>query len=256
MSGYQDQYPVATMCRLLGVSTSGYYAWRERPLSTRDLEDAALKTAMTEIHRRSRGTYGSPRIHAELKDQGTHVGRKRVARLMRELGLEGSHGRRRRGTIRRDPDAQAAPDRIDRDFSADGPDQLWVGDIKYITMRSGCLHLAVVVDAFSGRVVGWAMAPHLRTELVLQALNIAIGQRRPQGVIHHSDQGSQYTAIAFGRRGREAGVRPSMGSQGDCYDARPCGRECALHELLRHTGAGTTAASHVCGPGRGRAGDL
>jgi len=238
VSAHRDRFPVATMCRLLAVSTSAYYAWRKRPASKRVREDATLKAKIVEIHRCSRGTYGSPRVHAELQDQGIRVGRERVARLMREAGLEGISGRRRRSTTRRDPDAQPAPDRVDRDFSANKPDQLWVSDIKYVPTQRGYLHLAVTVDAFSRRVVGWAMASHLRTELVLDALNMAIGQRCPEGAIHHSDQGSQYTSVAFGKRCREAGVRPSMGSRGDCYDNALCESFFATLErelLQRHT---------------------
>jgi len=238
VSAHQVRFPIATMCRLLGVSTSAYYAWRKRPTSKRVRGDATLKAQIVEIHRCSRGTYGSPRVHAELQDQGIRVGRERVARLLREAGLEGISGRRRRSTTRRDPDAQPAPDRVDRDFSANKPNHLWVSDIKYVPTQRGYLHLAVTVDAFSRRVVGWAMASHLRTELVLDALNMAIGQRCPEGVIHHSDQGSQYTSVAFGKRCREAGVRPSMGSRGDCYDNALCESFFATLErelLQRHT---------------------
>lgn len=210
------------MGRVLGVSPSGYYAWRKRPLSRRASEDAALRERIEAIHLKSRGTYGAPRIHAELQVKGVKVGRKRVARLMRQAGLEGVSRRRRPSTTRRDPAAQPAPDLVQRGFRAERPARLWVADIKFIPTQAGFLYLAVVVDAFSRRVVGWAMAGHLRTELVLEALNMAIWQRRPEGVIHHSDQGTQYTSIAFGRRCREAGVRPSMGSVGDCYDNALC----------------------------------
>lgn len=150
---------------------------------------------------------------------------------MREAGLAGVSRRRRRGTTKRDPEVQAAPDLVEREFTAEAPDQLWVADITYVPTGEGTLFLApvcvprtgrAVEDAFSRRVVGWAMETHLRTELVLEALNMAIGQRRPTGVIHHSDHGSQYTAVEFGKRCREAGVRPSMGSVGDCYDNALC----------------------------------
>ncbi len=174
------------------------------------------------IHARSRGTYGAPRIHAELRAQGIRVGRKRVARLMREAGLEGVSRRRKRRTTQRDPQAQAAPDLVERTFSVTSLDELWVADITYVPTESGVMYLAVVVDAFSRRVVGWAMEGHLRAELVLGALNMALWQRRPNGVIHHSDQGSQYTSVAFGKRCREAGIRLSMGSVGDCYDNALC----------------------------------
>jgi len=212
------------MCRLLGVSPSGFYAWSRRPSSKRSQADEGLLGEIRAIHQRSRGTYGAPRIHAELAAEGTRVSRKRVARLMREVDLQGVSRRRQFGTtVRdRDRDRRPAPDLVERRFSAEGPDQLWVADITYIPTGSGFLYLAVVLDVWSRRVVGWSMASHLRTELVLEALNMALGQRRPAAVIHHSDQGTQYTSIAFGSRCREAGVRPSMGSVGDCFDNAMC----------------------------------
>jgi putative transposase len=210
------------MCRLLGVSASGYYAWQQRPPSARAQADAVLTESIRAIHERSRETYGMPRIHAELAAEGLLAGRKRVARLMRAAGLEGISRRRRGRTTRRDRDARPAPDLVERNFSAGGPDELWVADITYVPTWAGFLYLAVVLDAFSRRVVGWSMANHLRTELVLEALNMAVWQRRPEAVIHHSDQGCQYTSIAFGLRCREAGVRPSMGSVGDAYDNALC----------------------------------
>ncbi len=206
------------MCRLLGVSTSGYYAGCTREPSARACADEALQNRIVEIHEGSRGTYGVPRIHAELAADGVRVGRKRVSRLMRRAGIEGVSRRRRTWTTKRDRDARPAPDLVDRNFAAQGRDQLWVADITYVPTWTGFLYLAVVVDAWSRRVVGWAMANHLRTELVLDALNMALGQRCAAGVIHHSDQGCQYTSIAFGLRCREARVVPSMGSVGDCYD--------------------------------------
>jgi putative transposase len=215
-------YHVATMCRVLDVSSSGYYAWRSRPLSARAREDATLTERIRQIHEQSRGTYGVPRIHAELAFEGVRVGRKRVARLMRAAGLQGISRRRWHTTTVRDRDAQPAPDLVQRDFETEGPDRLWVADITYIPTWAGFLYLAVVLDAWSRKVVGWAMATHLKTELVLEALNMAVWQRQPEGVIHHSDQGCQYTSIAFGRRCREAGVRPSMGSVGDCFDNALC----------------------------------
>lgn len=222
MKANQANYPIATMCRVLGVSTSGYYAWLKRQSSQRSREDAILTDRIRWIHLRSRGTYGSPRIHAELRDEGVHVGRKRVARLMRAAGLQGVSRRKSTRTTIRQPGAQRAPDLVKRDFTVDGPNKLWVADITYIRTWAGFLYLAVVVDAWSRRVVGWAMANHLRTELVNGALEMAVRQRRPRGVIHHSDQGSQYTSLAFGKRCREANVRPSMGSVGDCYDNALC----------------------------------
>ena len=222
MSEHRAVHSVATLCRVLEVSASGYYAWQKRSPSKRSVDDAVLQAEIEAIHRRSRATYGTPRVHAELRAEGTHVGRKRVARLMRRAGLEGASRRKRTWTTKRDREARPAPDLVDRDFSSEGPDRLWVADITYIPTQSGFLYLAVVLDAWSRRIVGWAMATHLRTELVLNALNMAIGQRRPETVIHHSDQGCQYTSIAFGLRCKEANVRPSMGSVADCYDNAMC----------------------------------
>ncbi len=222
MSQHRAAYPVATLCRMLEVSASGYYAWRSRAPSERARADAVLAAKIRAIRVHSRATYGVPRVHAELRAEGTRVGRKRVARLMRRAGLEGASRRKRAWTTRRARDARPAPDLVARDFSAEGPDRLWVADITYIPTWAGFLYLAVVVDAWSRRIVGWAMASHLRTELVLDALNMALWQRRPQKVIHHSDQGCQYTSIAFGLRCKEAGVRPSMGSVADCYDNAMC----------------------------------
>jgi putative transposase len=210
------------MCRLLGVSSSGYYAWARRSRSPRAQADEALLVRIRAIHQHSRGTYGTPRIQAELAAEGTRVSRKRVARLLHEAGLQGVSRRSRFSTTVRDLRSRPAPDLVERNFTAAGRDRLWVADITYIPTWSGFLYLAVVVDAWSRRVVGWAMATHLRTELVLAALNMALEQRRPAEVIHHSDQGTQYTSIAFGLRCRQAGVRPSMGSVGDCFDNALC----------------------------------
>ena len=215
-------YPVTTMCRVLEVSTSGYYAWLKRSPSKRAVADAALTEMISEIHTMSAGAYGAPMIHAELADRGIHVGRKRVARLLKAAGLQGVSRRKGTWTTRRDADSRPAPDLVERDFSEDGPNKLWVADITYIPTWAGFLYLAVVLDVWSRRVVGWSMANHLRTELVMDAFNMAIEQRRPGDVIHHSDQGCQYTSIAFGKRCRELGVRPSMGSVGDCFDNAMC----------------------------------
>jgi putative transposase len=210
------------MCRLLGVSASGYYAWQRRAPCARDESDAALLERIRAIHRASRRTYGAPRIHAELAEQGQAVGRKRIARLMRNAGLAGVSRRKSPRTTLRDARARPAPDLVERDFTAEAPDRLWVADITYIPTWAGFLYLAVVLDAFSRRVIGWSMANHLRARLVLDALDMALCQRQPEGVIHHSDQGSQYTSIAFGNRCRQAGVQPSMGSVGDAYDNALC----------------------------------
>jgi len=222
VSANQAIFSIRAMCRVLEVSASGYYAWRRRVMSVRATEDEHLQQRIRTIHLLSRQTYGAPRIHAELQEQGTHVGRKRVARLMKACFLRGITRRKSTVTTRRDRSARLAPDLVDRQFAANKPDVLWVADITYVPTWAGFLYLAVVLDVWSRKIVGWAMATHLRTSLVSRALNMAIAQRRPTGVIHHSDQGCQYTSIEFGRRCREAGVRPSMGSVGDCYDNAMC----------------------------------
>lgn len=215
-------HDVTKLCRALSVSTSGFYACRGREPSERAKTDAELTRQICIIHEQSRATYGVPRVHAVLAADGVKVGRKRVARLMKASQLEGVSRRRRVGTTTRDKDARPAPDLVDRNFVATAPNQLWVADITYVPTWTGFLYLAVVLDVFSRRVVGWAMANHLRTELVVDALNMAVGQRRPSTVIHHSDQGCQYTSVAFGLRCREVGVKPSMGSVGDAYDNAMC----------------------------------
>ena len=221
MSDHQAMYPIATMCRLMGVSPSGWYAWVKRRTSRRAENDAGLIREIRAAHAASGGTYGAPRIHAELAAKGVHIGRKRIARLMREAGLAGVSRRKFVTTTVRDGGRQA-PDLVERNFTAAAPDRLWVADITYIPTWAGFLYLAVVLDAFSRRIVGWSMATTLARQLVLGALNMALLTRRPRDVIHHSDQGAQYTSIEFGRRCREAGVRPSMGSVGDAYDNAMC----------------------------------
>jgi putative transposase len=211
---------VSHLARVLGVARAGYYAWASRPPSDRDHADALLGEQIRQIHARSRGTYGAPRVHAELRlGLDIRVGRKRVARLMREHGLQGVHRRRRHGTTRRDPQASPASDLVERDFKPTGPNRLWVADITQQRTGEGWLYLAVVLDAFSRRVVGWSMADHLRTELVLDALDMAISQRQPApGLVCHSDHGCQYTSFAFGHRLREAELVASMGTVGDALD--------------------------------------
>lgn len=212
-------HAVALLCRVLGVSTSGYYAWRKRTPSARTMANVMLTEQIVAIHAQSRHTYGAPRVHAELVARGIRCGHVRVAGLMRAAGVVGCHRRRCVVTTQREPAAAPAPDLVDRQFVADAPNTKWAADITYIPTWAGFLYLAVVLDVFSRRIVGWAMADHLRTELVLGALDMALWNRRPApGVIHHSDHGCQYTSIAFSSRCREAGVQPSMGSVGDCYD--------------------------------------
>ena len=218
MRAHRAEFRVTTMARVLGVSTSGFYAWLKRPRSAREKSDTALAERVRAIHERSRGTYGAPRIQAELADCGFAVSRKRVARLMRESGLAGISRRKRPTTTRRAASVRPAPDLVDRQFVAEAPDRLWVADITYVPTLAGFVYLSIVLDVFSRRIVGWAMNSSLATGLVLSALEMAIAQRRPECVIHHSDQGSQYTSLTFGNRCRDAGIALSMGSVGDCYD--------------------------------------
>ena len=178
MSTNQALFPVAAMARVLGVSTAGYYAWRGRPPSAHARADAALLTRVRTVHATSRRLYGAPRVHAQLRADGEMHSRKRVARVMRSAGLVGAcHRRGGPTTTRRDQDARPAPDPVDRNFTAKSPNQLWVAGITFVPTAAGFLYLAVVLDACSRKIVGWAMANHLRTELVLDALEMAIGQR-------------------------------------------------------------------------------
>jgi putative transposase len=208
------------MCRVLGVSPSGYWAWAGRSARPRPAADAALAEAVRAVHEASRGTYGAPRVHAALRLAGWRVSRKRVARLMRLEGLAGVH-RRRRADPRRAAGrpGSAAPDLVRRRFRADGPDRLWVADITELPTAAGPLYLAAILDAFSRRVVGWALAEHMRASLVIAALDIALAARGPSaGLVHHSDRGSQYTSVALGERLAAAGIAASMGSPGTAYD--------------------------------------
>jgi putative transposase len=215
----RSNFSVPLMCRMLGVSRSGYYYWKGRPPSQRSREDAALTERLHEIHRRSRATYGSPRVHAELRAIGICCSRKRVARLMRKEGLKGCLRGRKKHTTRRDGRAVAAPNPLRWNFAAVAPNRLWVADITYVRSEEGFLYLAFVLDAYSSRLVGLAMATHLCTELVVDALQMATWRRRPSArLIHHSDQGVQYTTLSFNKRLEEAGIVPSMGRVGSAYN--------------------------------------
>ena len=223
MSARQSIYPIRTMARVLNVSASGYYAWRKRPVSARATADADLTRRIRTIHARSHCIYGALRIRAELRAEGQAVGQKRVARLMRNARLTGVSRRRNAPTTtRRHPDHRPANDLVRRNFTADGPNILWLADITYVPTMVGFIYLAVVLDAWSRRVVGWSFSADLKTRLVLDALDMAVAVRKPVNVIHHSDEGSQYTSLAFGNRCKEAGVRPSTGSVGDAYDKAIC----------------------------------
>jgi len=212
-------FSISLLCRVLAVSRSGFHAWERRAPSQRAVEDARLGERIRQSHARGRGTYGAPRVHADLRRQGVRVGRKRVERLMRSAGLSGLAKRRKGKTTIRVRGVRVACDLVERDFNAEAPNRLWLADIKEIPTWEGKLYLASVLDCFSRRVVGWAMRDDMRAELVVEALEMAVSRRRPEGgLIHHSDQGSQYVSLAFGQRCRQAGIAQSMGSKGDCYD--------------------------------------
>ncbi len=214
------EHSITTMCRVLEVSRSGFHAWATRTPSRRAVEDERLLEKIREVHRANRRVYGSPRIHAELVlAEGERLGRKRVERLMKAAGLSGLQPRRRGKTTIRVPGVRVCEDLVDRAFLASAPDRLWVADITYLRTWEGWLYLVAVQDVFSRRIVGWAMDSHMRTELVLDALQMALAQRRPApGLIWHTDQGSQFVALAFGQQARRAGIAQSMGSRGDCFD--------------------------------------
>lgn len=216
-------YPVTILCKTLHVSTSGFYEWRqrrERP-ARRTVANRDLTEKITEIHAQSRGTYGSPRVYKELVlGEGLHVGRSRIERLMRRAGIVGVVRRKKHWTTHRDPSATLSDDLVHREFTVDRPDALWVGDVTEHGTAEGKVYVATVIDAFSRRVVGWSIADHMRSELVVDAIQMAIW-RRGQGDgerIMHTDHGSQYTSWAFGRRLRAAGILGSMGTIGDAFD--------------------------------------
>ena len=223
VAAQKASHSVKTLCRVLGVSRSGFHAWERRAPSNRALADAWLVEKIRQVHVSSRGTYGSPRVHAELRFDGVRVGRKRVERLMRQQQLSGLVRRRRGRTTIRVPGVRVANDLVGRDFTAPAPNRLWVADISYLRTWEGWLYIAVVVDCYSRRVVGWSIAVHLRADLVVDALEMAVARRRPKpGLVHHSDQGSQYVSLALGQRCRRAGIELSMGSRGCAYDNAVC----------------------------------
>ena len=212
-------YPIVVLCRVLRVSRSGYYDWARRGISARAQVDAELTTRVAAIHARSRRTYGAPRVHAELCAAGVRCARKRVARLMRAAGLVGCYRRRRARTTVAEPTHVPAANLVAREFTAPAPDRRWIGDSTYVATREGWLYLAVLIDVYSRRVVGWAMADHLRAELALDALAMALHARRPPpGLVHHTDRGCQYTAAVYQARLAARGAVCSMSRAGDCYD--------------------------------------
>lgn len=220
ISAERASFPVSLMCEVLGVSRSGFNAWATRAPSDRALSDAWLTEKIKQIHKSNRGVYGTPRVHAELRlAHGVRVGRKRVERLMGQAGISGLVTRKRGRTTIRVPGVRVADDLVERDFKPAEANVLWVADITYLRTWEGWLYLAAVQDAYSRRIVGWQMADHLRAELVVGALEMAIARRRPgSGLVHHSDQGSQYVSLGFGQSCGQAGIARSMGSRGDAYD--------------------------------------
>lgn len=213
-------HPISVMCSMLGVSRSGFHAWQRRAPSDRELSDAWLTERIRTIHSKNRKVYGAPRVHAELRlAHNIRVGRKRVERLMRQAGISGLVPKRRGRTTVRVPGVRVADDLVNRQFRPAGPNVLWLADITYLRTWEGWLYLAAVQDAFSRRIVGWSMADHMRSDLVVDALNMAIARRQPEaGLIHHSDQGSQFVSLAFGQAAAKAGIARSMGSTGVCWD--------------------------------------
>ena len=216
----KTNYPVVVMCRVLEVNRTAFHNWERRAPSDRALTDAFLTEKIRQIHDASRGVYGAPRIHAELRiEHDVRVGRKRIARLMKAAGISGVRPRKHWKTTIRIPGITPATDLVERQFKPVAPNVLWVADITYLRTGEGWLYLAAVQDAYSRQIVGWSMATHMRASLVVDALKMALSRRRPSaGLIHHSDQGSQYVSLAFGRAAGAAGIAVSMGSRGDAYD--------------------------------------
>ena len=220
---HRGEFPVTRMCQVLGVSSSGYYDWRGRPASERQRANEKLLVAIRQEHRVSRQTYGSPRIHAALQQQGLEVGRHRIARLMQASGIVGKAPRRKRPvTTQRAEGVLAAPNVLAQDFTASKPNEKWLADITYIDTAEGWLYLALVLDLFARSIVGWSMAPHMRAELVEDALRMGLGRRLPDpGLLHHSDQGGQYTSSSVQSLLATHEIEVSMSGVGNCYDNAP-----------------------------------
>jgi putative transposase len=242
---HRDTYPVRLMCAVLEVSPAGYYAWRERPVSTRAASNSALLAQIRQVHHDSGQRYGSPRVHAALRTQGRGASRGRIERLMRRHGIRAimTPPRRVRTTDSRH-DLPIAPNLIARDFTAPAPNRVWLADITYIPTTEGWLYLAAIMDLFSRKIVGWAMRDHMQVELASAALMMAIQQQRPQpGLIHHSDRGVQYASHAYRNALSGAGITASMSRKADCYDNAPM--ESFFHtlktELVHHRNYKTRA---------------
>jgi len=215
----KEEFPVQRLCQVLNVSPSGYFAWRSRPASPRQREDLVLLAHIRSAFTLSNGTYGSPRMTRELQDEGLKVGRRRTARLMRDNGIKARQTRRFKRTTDSHHAFPVAPNLLDQDFSAKRPNQKWNADISYVWTREGWLYLAVVLDLFARRVVGWAVSDRLHKELALEALRKALAIRRPgEGLTHHADRGSQYCSIEYQDALRKHGIRISMSGRGNCFD--------------------------------------
>jgi len=222
MEDHRDEFQVRRMCSELNVSFSGYYAWRKRPPSAREMANEKLYKKIKSVYNDNHGVYGSPRIYQELKKQEIACSENRVARLMRLRGLRAKQFRRFKSTTKRNKAHQAAPNRLQRDFEADRPDQKWLADITYIATLEGWLYLAAILDLYSRRIVGWAMSERMTSDLTISALNMALQRRRPaSGLIHHSDQGSQYTDQAYQALLKNYGIHASMNGVGTWYDNAP-----------------------------------
>jgi putative transposase len=222
IDNHRDEFPVTRMCKVLAVSPSGYYAWRKRPPSAREMANQELGKKIEVVYHDYQGVYGSPRIYHELKEQGVACSENRVARLMRLRGLQAKQYKRFKSTTKRNRTHPAAPNLLKRDFAADRPDQKWLADITYIATLEGWLYLAAILDLHSRRIVGWAMSDRMTSELTIAALKMALFQRQPEaGLIHHSDQGSQYTDQAYQALLKDHGIQPSMNSAGSWYDNAP-----------------------------------
>lgn len=219
---HKEQFSIRAMCRVLGVSSSGYYSWRKREPSRRSLEDAKLIVEIEQVHQESKQTYGSPRIHAELRSNGIRCGRKRIARLMRERDLRPKRKRRFKTTTDSKHNLPVAENHLDRQFEPAGMNQKWAADLTYVWTSQGWLYLAVVLDLFSRRVIGWSMQATMERSLVLSALEMALARRKPEGeLMHHSDRGSQYASGDYQRILEKMGITCSMSRKGNCWDNAP-----------------------------------
>jgi putative transposase len=222
LDDHQQQFPITLMCRVLDVSRSGYYAWRKREPSARKMADQVLLALIRLHHKKSRGAYGSPRIHQAIQKEGIRCGRKRVARLMREASLRARQKRSHKVTTQSNHYLPVAPNLLDQAFTAKRPDTIWLSDITYLATAEGWLYLAVVLDLYSRLIVGWSMQPSLARQLPLAALQMALQQRRPEaGWLHHSDRGSQYASADYQQLLADHGARVSMSRRGNCYDSAP-----------------------------------